>query len=647
MSEYRRLQRKLKTTLKNREDDYNRKLLDQLRTDRKKWQFINRLRNPTACEPSHIASLRNSFGHIITDAKKISELLNYKFSTLGTYYGRKREFIPRANTLHKKTFSFRFVTSKETLNELLHLNPNKPNGPAEVPAWALRDAAQSIHIPLTIIVNNSIRQCIFPHELKKAEVTPIFKSGDAQDPTNYRPISITAPLAKIFERLLLQQINAYLDDQHILIDQQFGFRKARSTKDALVFLTDSIRVELDNNNFVACAALDLSKAFDSISHSILKSKLTDVGFSAQAIELLENFLTNRIQRVHVNETKSEWINIKQGVPQGTILGPVLFLLYINDLESHTNGINILQYADDTLIYAADRVANIAKQKIEKSLEKLVTYYESNLLQLNTKKTEFIMFCRDKQREKIVDMKLTVAEDTVKVNSSITYLGICLEYNLNFDQQVRKCLKKMACAIKSVAHIRGNLPTSTRLILLKSLILSQLDYPIILFTSLQKTQLKSIDKQINWGIKTAFFRRKRDRSADLKQKHEILSAESFMKYSCVNFLLRILKRKTTSFNGSVKIPGLNFDLNSRTYHLLQGLKPNSNFTKNSFSAYTTALWNYLPRNIKRDLLSRKDHKQALKKHYLKEQIEQDRNCELSKSKWDDHWTDIRLKQNRPD
>ena len=172
----------------------------------------------------------------------------------------------------------------------------------------------------------------YPCELKKAIVTPINKKEDPELPENYRPISITETLSKIFEKLLYKQINEYLIYQKLLSNTQFGFRTSYSAIDAIFACTEAFRKAIDNNKTVACSLLDLSKAFDSIDHTYLKEKLEGLSFSEEATEMINSFIANRSQKTIVNNSESDWIALEQGVPQGTVLGPLIFNLYIKDLN---------------------------------------------------------------------------------------------------------------------------------------------------------------------------------------------------------------------------------------------------------------------------------------------------------------------------
>ena len=234
---------------------------------------------------------------------------------------------------------------------------------------------------------------------------------------------------------------------------------------------------MEANESVFCAALDLSKAFDSICHHRLQSKLASIGFDNFSCALIHDFLTDRLQRVKLSGISSNWISVKQGFPLGTILGPVFFLNYVNEMRDLRITSKIVQYADDTLVFTFNVYPQMAKQELEHSY-----------------------LCNEK----------------IEPSHSVKYLGVNLDKHLKYHIQGKHTLKKMATSIKTLARIRGSLPKEMRLLLYWSLVISQLEYPILLLTSLSKEAISSIDRPLNWGIKTAFFRKKFDRSSDLKK-----------------------------------------------------------------------------------------------------------------------------------
>ena len=343
-----------------------------------RWNFIQEVRNNEK-QRIVIDTLRNSFGELITNGKDIAKLLNFKFSVLGEYFGERKKFdetLFSADTGNANRFFFKYVSCKEVHDLIKCLNVNKPLGPSKIPAWALKEAQSVLAEPLCFLINEFISESSFPTDLKKALVSPLYEKGNTEDPTNYRPISVTVALAKIFEQVKRNQINDYLISNKLLSPKQFGYRKKVSTTDAILQCTENVRTEMDKKNTVCGAFLDLSKAFDSISHEILIEKLKCLGFDGTSTHLIRQYLKDRTQKVVFSGNESDWILLIRGVPQGTVLGPILFNIYVHDLHRVIDSDNcqVIQYADDTFPYSSHTNEKIARSYLEKKYRKTMLIF---------------------------------------------------------------------------------------------------------------------------------------------------------------------------------------------------------------------------------------------------------------------------------
>ena len=503
---------KVYTTLKsqfldNIQDDqvnYQTNWFKTLTTEKGKWNFINEVRNEKRTK-TEIRSLRNCFDDIVTDEKKVANLLNYRFSKLGDYLGETKIYPKSNEVLCQKKFQFQPISLFQCKKLIKNININKPLGPSSIPAWALKDCLNVIAEPLCFMINSFLDLGEFPNHLKQAFVVPIYKKGDIEEPKNYRPISITSALSKIFETVLKDQIVEFLNKNNLLSYSQFGFRSHFSSADALLFATETIRKQIDEKNIVAAAFLDLSKEFDSISHCILFEKLRELNFEDKAISVIKNYITGRIQKVTLDSCNSDWIELYQGVPQGTVLGPLLFNIYVNIMKQIiSNQCKLVQYADDTMILCSDKDENHALNKLEKDIEQLIHFFENHRLTINADKTEFILFCKPSKNNDVKSYKLHVKDQIIKHSNSVKYLGIFLDQNLTFQDEVKSILQKMSCGIKCLYSLRDLFPEKTRLMLLNALVVSHLQYSAILLTGITENLMTTLEKQLNWAIKACFF-----------------------------------------------------------------------------------------------------------------------------------------------
>ena len=256
----------------------SKKAFNNLKTDREKWNFINEMRNSRRTK-TQITSLRNVFGDIITNQKQIANFLNYKFSKLGDFLGQPTTYNKPANGMNRMEFTFRPITLHQCRKLIQNLNLNKPLGPSNIPAWALKDSINIIGEPLTFLVNAFLQECRFPNHLKRAHIVPIFKNGVVEDPNNYQPISTVSAISEIFEIVFQNQIIEYLDASKLLSTSQYEFTVKFLTADALLYATETIPSDIDDKNVVAAAFLDFSRVWDSNSHEIPMQELYDLHFT--------------------------------------------------------------------------------------------------------------------------------------------------------------------------------------------------------------------------------------------------------------------------------------------------------------------------------------------------------------------------------
>ena len=260
-----------------------------------------------------------------------------------------------------------------------------------------------------------------------ARVIPLHKKGSKLEPGNFRPVSILGGISKVMERLIQEQINNYLAEQKLLFEFQSGFRTSHSTDTCLLYLTDYIKREVDSGKYCGMVMLDLQKAFDTVNHSILLSKLRAIGFDSTAIKWMKSYLEGREQVVDINGTLSSSLTVSCGVPQGSILGPLLFLLYINDMNAACN-CKLFLFADDSALLISGKDKLQVEEALSSEVTKIRTWLTDNKLSLHLGKTESILFgTRHSLREiNVNNFKVNVDDTVISSKGEITYLGCILE-----------------------------------------------------------------------------------------------------------------------------------------------------------------------------------------------------------------------------
>ena len=290
---------------------------------------------------------------------------------------------------------FFYSASQQEIIDLVNdLRSGTAAGYDTISVSIVKESIGIISEPLTHIINLSIQSGIVPDRMKIARVIPVFKSGDSSLLTNYRPVSVLPVFSKLLEKVVYNRILKYLDKHGILFKNQYGFRKCHSTSFVLLHLFEKISSIIDRREHTVGIFLDLSKAFDTVNFDILFDKLEHYGIRGIAL----NWISRRSQFVQFKEHCSNYYSIKCGVPQGSILGPLLFLLYINDLSNVSNILDIILFVDDTNIFFSHRDQNYLVKTINSEMNKLTEWFKCNKLSLNAKKSSFMIFQPRQKRE---------------------------------------------------------------------------------------------------------------------------------------------------------------------------------------------------------------------------------------------------------
>ena len=297
--------------------------------------------------------------------------------------------------------------------------------------------------PLTLIVIQVLHTGIFPRQLKLSRVKPVHKSGEQSHFCNYRPISLLPSMSKVFEYVIFNQLMTFLTDNKLFCMEQFGFRPGHSTELAALRLVDHLTTEMDNSNVPTNIYIDLSKAFESLNHSILLKKLNHYGISGCSHKLFCSYLSDRSQYVDFNAQMSTELPISTGVPQGSVLGPLLFLIYINDLPLVSNIFTMLMYADDTTLYC--NVNNdVTDDLLNYELSKICDWLGANKLALNVSKTKFMVFHTINKH--VTYPKLNINGNNIELVTNFNFLGLTLTSTLSWKQHINKISLKISKSI---------------------------------------------------------------------------------------------------------------------------------------------------------------------------------------------------------
>ena len=343
------------------------------------------------------------------------------------------------------------------------------------------------------IINLSFTTGIFPDLCKLAKVIPIFKKGNELLCENYRPISLLPIFSKIIEKIIYSRMYNYLTKNNLIYDKQFGFRSNHSTNHALISLSEDIKLNMDKSFYSAGVFIDLQKAFDTVNHKLLSNKLFCYGFRGLSHSLLVSFLSNRKQFVSIQGFKSEIMDVKCGVPQGSTLGPLLFLLYINDLRFCLEKVTSNHFADDTCIIYNNTIKNNINNLetiLNKELKSVLEWLNANRLSLNIKKTKLLIFHSKWKKTNYDVLSIKLNEVKLYPDRQVKHLGIIIDNYLSWDNHIYDLSIKLSRTNGILAKLRHFVPKSTLISIYYAIFQSYMQYGCLVWS---QTTAKNINK----------------------------------------------------------------------------------------------------------------------------------------------------------
>ena len=483
----------------------------------KTWRTVDNALNRKASRTTPDAiSIDN---HLCTSKPKIAVEFNNYFATICA-----NNIIPDIPTSHthylnnatESTFNFKVIDNATTMQYLSKITNSHSCGHDNISSSTLKCIAHEICECLTLIINQSITTGIFPENLKIAKVVPIYKKDDQSQIKNYRPISVLPVISKIFENAMHSQLMEYFTSHKLLSNQQYGFRPNRSTELATLELMDRNINYMNENHCPVNIYLDFSKAFDSLYYDILLSKLKYYGLQWKALQLLKSYISSRCQYVQLGDVKSSTHTVVCGIPQGSVLGPLLFNIYINDITKATPKFNIIMYADDTTLVSTlenfGTLNNIAviEDEINNEITKISHWLHINKLLLNTAKSKFMVFF--KHPKTIPKLKLKINDNPIEQVTEFNFLGITIDQNVTWSAHITKTSIKIARVIGILHKLKHSFPLRILRLIYNSLIHPHLIYGLYLWgfnpkrlTILQKRAVRILARRPYLSHSTPLFK----------------------------------------------------------------------------------------------------------------------------------------------
>ena len=537
----------LQKTIREAKKKYYFEQFENFKSDIKKtWNQINEVlsRNKKSSElPNYFCEGNN----ILTKNEDIANCFNRFFCNIGPELadsikgpeGKSYEDYLKQNIF--STFSFETIDSDYVMKRVQELKSKSSFGHDGLSSILLKRIASKIKNVLTTIINQSLMTGIFPNSLKTAKISPIYKKEDPHLTDNYRPISLLPVISKIFEKVAFKQVYDYFNVNDLLYKSQYGFRKKHSTELAGLEFYDKIINNLENDKLPLAVFLDLSKAFDTIDHEILLKKLRYYGISGNSLLWFKSYLSNRKQYVQFKDSFSSYSMIRTGVPQGSILGPLLFIIYMNDIAHITNKFFFTIYADDTTLVAPICTFDInnhlsISQNINVELKVITDWLALNKLSLNAKKTKMMVFHYHQKRISNLDLRLYINKTRIKQVKEFNFLGVVFDECMTWKNHIQKIAGKISVSVGTLSRLKRFLPMDVLKTIYNALILPHLNLGILLWGH----NFKRIFKLQKWAVRAITSSKYNAHTNPLFQKLKLLKVEDIKNTAYLKFYYKYIK-----------------------------------------------------------------------------------------------------------
>jgi hypothetical protein len=566
----------------------------------------------------------------VTDKCTMANLLNNHFATVSskllgpnntndkyTVPAKLKDYIQR-NKLSNEKFVIPPVSENFVKEQLLALNTKKSTGNDGINAGFLRLCTPSIVSTVTNLINDSIQTSVFPTAWKIAKVTALLKGGKATELNNYRPISILSTVSKIIERHVYNHMYSYFCENKLMSDNQSGFRAGFSCETCLLKMTTKWYQALDKGDIIGCVALDLSKAFDVLNFNILLKKLEAYGCHDNVIKWFYSYLQGRKQYVKIGDITSGMLNLENGVPQGSILGPLIFSIYINDMPLCLEYVHVDLYADDTTLYFVAKDVSDVEKFLAHDLNNFTQWCFKNKLVINKQKSKCILIYSRQRARYLEKETLSLFIDNTKLEcvEKIKILGLIIDKNLTWQHHINNLCQKLSLLVGLLWRIRSFLTYEMKLLFYNSFILSRMDYCICIWGGASNIYLDKLYKL-------------QKRAARIILNIDLMEMETDCMFNTLKWMdiyQRIyFKRSIYMYEIFYNLLPFYivdmFVLKESTNYVLRSnknifnfstQKPNTESYKRSFLYNGTTLWNKLSDSVKQ-IKSVNQFKHALKSH----------------------------------
>ena len=481
----------------------------------------------------------------------------------------------------------------------------------ELSMYIIKRIIATIVTPITHICNLSFKNGVFPDKMKTAKIIPIFKSGDREDCTNYRPISLLPQISKILEKLFNRRLSEFLEKYKVISPTQYGFRENMSTCFALTELVDEITASLDQKLCTMGVFIDLKKAFDTVDHQLLCKKIEFYGIRGVALNWITSYLANRSQFVSIDGIHSRLSHVSCGVPQGSVLGPKLFILYVNDLCNVSNLVKCILFADDTSLFCSDANINRMFERVSSVLASMCRWFAINKLSLNVLKTSYMLF----RNNTAIDTELSINGVCLERVRVAIFLGVLIDEHLNWKPHIARVQSKLSKTTAILYKCSQIIDSCSMRIPYCSIFLPYIHYCSEIWGNTYHSNINRIIIIQKRAIRLLFGAGRLDHTTPLFQRANILKFTDLVKLKTAVFMY---KAYHCMLPENIQRSFVKKDImhQTRTKQQLVRSCVSSNVRSMSLCVYGITLWNALRTDIK-SKNSVNAFKQSYKKYIISE------------------------------
>ena len=610
--EYKIHKNKTRKLIREAQENYYKGLFDEKQNGMKQmWRHLGAMLNPKRDKGPQMINRLLSNDTNVTENSEIAETLNQHFCSIGKRLASKipkskKNFTHFLKSSSPNSMFFNKIDHKEVYSIIADLSSNVTPGLDKITNKVLKISAEAICLPLTHIINKSFEKGIFPDCLKTAKVIPLFKKGDEATCANYRPISLLSVFHKIFEKLIKCKLLDFLSTNNVLYKYQFGFRKSHSTNLALLEVTEQLYANLNVDNYCLGIYLDFQKAFDTVDHDILLHKLNHYGIRGNILDWFKSYLSNRKQFTFVNGVSSKTALINCGVPQGSVLGPLLFLLYVNDIQNAFTNATPKLFADDINVFLFHKDLKTLYLQANRELDSLNEWLLANKLSLSIgddKDTKYTLFSPTKYPDTSKLPELRISGQLVPYTTTIKYLGVFLDYQLSFKEHIDKLYEKINKYVGIFYLVRHKLPPKCRRVLYFSFVFSYIYYCAEIYGNASNANLQRLQLVQNRTLRALQYKNKYFPINKMHKSYGILKIQDVIQYKqskIIHSLLTGAKKLPTVLKKLI-VPVANIhNHKTRQRNPVYEVKPRRHIANRQLKCMASKEFNSLPKDVTQKL-----------------------------------------------